>query len=164
VVCPESLFVTPEVLDQNAKAKGRRRFLIALGGGAGAIGAYFGLNWFFGDPRDVTVAVLHRRCGGMYVNEDTFERFAGEYADWKGRTDLLRHLSALSLPLGMWSPYEWVLPLHRLRRLEDSIVTQYLLSTDFFLHGANLRREIQYMSFYDPMITACRNPFFQPAD
>ena len=146
------------------QAKSRRTFLYTLGGGLGLVAAYLGLKWFFGDPRDVTVAVLLRRCGEMYVNRDTFDRFAGEYADWKARDGLLRRLSTLSLPLRVWSPYELVESTHELRRLEDSIVTQYLLSTDFFQHGADPRREIQYLSFYDPMQAPCRNPFFRAAD
>lgn len=144
-------------------AKSSRRTFAIGATLVGLTGAYFGFKWLFGDPRDVTVAVLERRCGDMYVNHDTFERFAGDYAAWKGRNGLLRRLSTLSWPLSMWSPYEWVSPQDEIRRFEDSIVTQYLLSTDFFAHGGDPRREIKYVAFYDPVGRPCANPFHQPA-
>jgi hypothetical protein len=48
---------------------------------------------------------------------------------------------------------------HPLRRLEDNIVTEYLLSTDFFFHDADESREVRYLSFYEPRLAPCRNPF-----
>jgi hypothetical protein len=95
----------------------------------------------------------------MYVNHETFETFAKEYSTWKGRTRLLSKLSAVALPLRLATPYELLPPNHSLRRLEDSVVSNYLLSTDFFQHDASMRREIQYLGLYDPMIAICRNPF-----
>lgn len=37
--------------------------------------------------------------------------------------------------------------------------TRFLLSTDFFQNGADESRTMQYVTFYDPYVTACRNPF-----
>jgi hypothetical protein len=44
------------------------------------------------------------------------------------------------------------------RPLGPDIHTQYLMSTDFFRHGADESRRIQYVAYYDPSVTACRNP------
>jgi len=43
--------------------------------------------------------------------------------------------------------------------LPEAISMQFLQSTDFFRHGADENRAIEYASFYDPRITACYNPF-----
>ncbi len=43
--------------------------------------------------------------------------------------------------------------------LPDKVSMQFLQSTDFFKHGADENRTIEYASFYDPKITACYNPF-----
>jgi hypothetical protein len=50
----------------------------------------------------------------------------------------------------------------RLARLEDSLVSTYLLSSDFFLNGADESRKINYVAYYDPM-RPCQNPFARPA-
>ncbi len=49
----------------------------------------------------------------------------------------------------------------RRERLEDYFATMYLLSSDFFVKGADESRLIQYVSLYDPM-RACGNPFARP--
>jgi hypothetical protein len=49
----------------------------------------------------------------------------------------------------------------RRERLEDYFATLYLLSSDFFVKGADESRIIQYVSLYDPM-RACGNPFARP--
>jgi hypothetical protein len=50
----------------------------------------------------------------------------------------------------------------RRERLEDNLATIYLLSSDFFLNGADESRTVQYVQLYDPM-RACGNPFARPA-
>jgi hypothetical protein len=42
--------------------------------------------------------------------------------------------------------------------LGADIHTQFLLSTDFFRHGADERREVRYVGYYEPGVTACLNP------
>jgi hypothetical protein len=49
-------------------------------------------------------------------------------------------------------------------RLEDYFATIYLLSTDFFVNGADESRVVKYVALYDPM-RACGNPFARrPSD
>jgi hypothetical protein len=48
-----------------------------------------------------------------------------------------------------------------IRHGEDRVVTQYLLSSDFFKNGADEQRTVRYLRYYDPMI-ACGNPFARP--
>jgi len=39
------------------------------------------------------------------------------------------------------------------------LYTRFLLSNDFFQNGADESRAMHYVAFYDPYVTACRNPF-----
>ena len=51
---------------------------------------------------------------------------------------------------------------NRRQRMEDNIASTYLLSSDFFLNGADQSRVVQYLAFYDPL-RGCGNPFARPA-
>jgi len=139
---------------------GRRGFLASLAGGlALAFAGAYSLWWSgFGDPRSVVVAILLRRLGFLRIDEEVFREFAGDYlrtrSEYEGRLSLL---SIAALPLTRVTPYR-LLPMgHPLRRLEDNVVTRFLMSTDFFQHGADEARPISYVGFYDPLRTPCRN-------
>ena len=41
----------------------------------------------------------------------------------------------------------------------SDLYTRFLLSTDFFLHHADEGRVIEYVTFYEPTVTPCYNPF-----
>ena len=49
----------------------------------------------------------------------------------------------------------------RVERMVDNLASTYLLSSDFFLNGADESRVVQYVRFYDPM-RPCGNPFARP--
>ena len=44
------------------------------------------------------------------------------------------------------------------RPLSSDVYTRYLMSTDFFRHGADESRTVRYVGFYDPDNTPCGNP------
>ena len=46
-----------------------------------------------------------------------------------------------------------------IQKLESSVASTFLLSTDFFDHGADENREIRYVRYYYPYSFACGNPF-----
>lgn len=50
----------------------------------------------------------------------------------------------------------------RNERIADGFASTYLLSSDFFLNGADVSRTVEYIRFYDPMIP-CGNPFARAA-
>jgi hypothetical protein len=49
----------------------------------------------------------------------------------------------------------------RTQRLADDLSTLYLLSSDFFVNGADESRTIQYTGLYDSLIP-CSSPFARP--
>lgn len=139
----------------------RRKFIglgIGIVGGAAALTTAY--KWYFGEPQSVIIAILNRRLALLNIDRDSFYLFAADYLAF--RKDYRKQLSAMSVvswPLRYVSPYE-LLPMGAsLRRLEDNVVSKYLLSTDFFQNGAESKRPIKYFSFYDPYVSICRNPF-----
>jgi hypothetical protein len=138
----------------------RRRFL-ARGMAAAAVvaaGVYGGWKWRRGDPADIVVAVLKRRVGYLNVDPASFRSFAADYLlEKKEYLAELRKLSAVSLPLRFFTPYRWMKQGNAVRRLEDTVVGQYLLSTDFFEHGGDELRAVNYVTYYDPYRAPCRN-------
>ncbi len=49
----------------------------------------------------------------------------------------------------------------RNEKIIDGFAATYLLSSDFFLNGADVSRVVKYIRFYDPL-TPCGNPFARP--
>lgn len=109
---------------------------------------------------DIIVAILKRRVGYLRVEHGTFHDFAKSYISAHEEYERkLAALSAFALPLQYLSPYRWLVHGNALRRLEDNVVSNYLLSTDFFFNSANEQRAVSYISFYDPYTRPCGNPF-----
>lgn len=48
---------------------------------------------------------------------------------------------------------------HLVRGTLDDALPRYLLSTDFFLHGEDETRRVQFVAFYHPRVTPCFRPF-----
>jgi hypothetical protein len=139
----------------------RRKFL-ALALAVGAIPLYAFYSWRWGDPTDIIVAILKRRVGYLRVEPGTFNKFAKDYMlHRKNYAHMLASLSMISLPMQFLSPYHWLKHGNGLRRLEDNVVSQYLLSTDFFDNDADEHRVVSYISYYDPYTRLCSNPFIR---
>jgi len=49
----------------------------------------------------------------------------------------------------------------RIERMTDGFASTYLLSSDFFVNGANDAQVVRYRSLYDPL-RPCGNPFARP--
>lgn len=140
----------------------RRAFVASLVGGIAVLVAapYAFYHWRYGKPSKIVLAILRRRVGYLKCEAGSFERFAREYMDYKAEhAAQLARLSVIALPYTYLTLYRWLPMGHPLRRLEDNVVTKYLLSTDFFFHDADESREVRYLSFYEPQLATCRNPF-----
>lgn len=140
----------------------RRAFLACTLAGVAVLVAtpYAFYQWRYGKPTNVVMAVLKRRVGYLRNEPGSFERFAHEYVEYKHEhMRQLARMSVIALPFTYVTLYRWLPMGHSLRRLEDNIVTKYLLSTDFFLHGGDESRVVTYLSFYEPQLAPCRNPF-----
>jgi len=140
----------------------RRAFLGRTIGAVAVLTAapYAFYHWRWGKPTSIVIAILKRRVGYLENEEGSFERFAEEYIVYKDEyREQLGKLSAIAFPFTYVTLYRWLPMGHPIRRLEDNVVTKYLLSTDFFLKGADESRTVKYLSFYEPHLAPCRNPF-----
>jgi hypothetical protein len=151
--------IPPENNDLNP---GRRLFL-KLSAATCALGAGYGLlKWFTAEPEDIVIAILKRRVGFLDIEIETFTVFARDYVKSKSQQERkLTMLSMLSIPAEHISPYSLLPQGNPVRRLENNVVSQFLLSTDFFQHEANENRKIHYQGFYNPLVTICANPLMR---
>lgn len=118
----------------------------------------------YGKAADIVVSVLRRRLGFLDITEETYAKFAEDYMVFRAAFDSqLTKLSILATPLRFISPYSLMQIDHPLVRLEDNIVSQFLLSTDFFQQGQDEKRKLNYLGFYDPSNRPCANPFHKQA-
>jgi hypothetical protein len=135
----------------------RRRFLLSLAGGFSALVVWRGLG---STQADAIAAVLHKRLDYLQLDDAGVAAFARDLIA-RGYVSpfRLRFVSAIRplyerLPMAGHSRIEDVV-----RHGEERIVTLYLLSSDFFIHGADMARTIRYVGFYDPVARPCSNPF-----
>ncbi len=136
----------------------RRSMIVA--GVTAFVGLRYAYKWRYGDPEEVIVAILKRRVAYLRVDTKSFEPFAKAYVVARRQyRERLKHLSVAAGPLQYFTPYSWLRPGHPMRRLENNVVSMFLLSTDFFHNGADEGRVVSYVAFYDPMVAVCRNPF-----
>lgn len=144
------------------KSTTRRNFLLACGGVLVAGVAYSAISWRQSKETDIVVKILHDRLGQINVSDDVFTSFAREYVEHKDEhRKQLKLLSGFADIYGIISPYSWLGMGHPLRRLENNIVSNFLLSTDFFQNGANAEKAVTYLGFYDPYKRPCTNFFAQ---
>jgi hypothetical protein len=142
----------------------RRRFLL---GGLG-VAALAGLGaWGFGPliAESEIVSLVRRRLAFLKLDE------AGLHAFAKDQTAALlakrptwnrmkyHFLSVFSHSFTRYNVSND--KRSRSERLADSLSQTYLLSSDFFVNGAQVSRVVQYRSLYDPMVP-CGNPFARP--
>jgi hypothetical protein len=143
----------------------RRRILL---GGLG-IAAVAGLGVWGADiaTESEIASSVRRRLGFLKLDEAGLHSFAKDQIAWllAKRPTWYRikfHIRALvSKPGGA----SWGLSTDkrtRRERMVDSLATKYLLSSDFFLNGADESRTVRYVNLYDPM-RPCGNPFARPA-
>ncbi len=143
----------------------RRRVIF---GGLGVIGLAAG-GWVVGHValESEIAATLNRRLDYLKLDPDGVRRFAKDQTDavfhkkiptWNR---LRYHLLAASAA-SYKRFYRSTDTQSRLARFEDTLVSTYLLSSDFLLNGADESRTVNYVAYYDSL-RPCQNPFARPA-
>lgn len=123
-------------------------------------------------------AAVRRRLSFLSLDEQGLRSFARDYIHFE-QTYWRSLLSKHSGWYGQSSWYGWKFRIYSLfhrpvdplkashdkrsrrERLEEYLATLFLLSSDFFVTGADESRIVRYRSLYDPM-RACGNPFARP--
>jgi hypothetical protein len=138
----------------------RRGVLIGSGTVVAVVTAGMGVSYAFSGAEDAVLAVLHRRLGPLKIAAADLVAFSQDYLKSRaGYASQLRWLGSVALVYRHVTPYD-ALPMGAgLRRLEDNIVSSFLLSTDFFEHGADVSRPLHYAGLHDPYRRPCRRIF-----
>ena len=123
----------------------RRAFL----GAVAALSLGVGIGSWFYRPRRLddpwtrqTAATVRRLLPYLRIDEDGLARFCQDLLARKQRA-LLRRASAGDARAEAW------------------LGQQFLLSSDFFWHGADVAQAVGYQAYYDPYEIPCANPFAQ---
>jgi hypothetical protein len=144
----------------------RRRVIL---GGLGVVGVAGLGAWGIGHVtlKAEIVSILRRRLGFLKLDEKGLHAFAKDQTDaafhkkiptWNR---LRYHLLAAAAP-SYKRFFRSTDARSRIARLEDNLVSTYLLSSDFFLNGADESRTVNYVAYYDALLP-CQNPFARPA-
>jgi hypothetical protein len=141
----------------------RRRLLGGLGAAGIAGVAAWGLGRL-GLAAEIA-SVLHRRLGFLTLDDGGVRAFAKDQTGatfakrWPTWNRLRYHFLSSVSP--SFKRYYRSTTQSRIAALEDNWVSAYLLSSDFFLNGADESRIVRYVAFYDPL-RPCQNPFARP--
>lgn len=140
----------------------RRRFLFGLAGLATTAAALMGWRYRQVTAQEAIVSIVRDRLHYLRIDPDGLRRFA---ADVLAAEDI-SHVKLRSLVAA--GPLARHLPLPAGSALaagiaygEDRLVSEFLLSSDFFSHGRDVARVVRYVARYDP-IRPCGNPFARP--
>ena len=134
----------------------RRTFLTSM---LALTGGVLGWKLGFGNDSEAIARVLQKRLPYLRLDPHGVERFCRDMtATGKISRFRLRLIHAAGAVYSSFEPPDGSRLDRMMRHGEDRIVTDYLLSSDFFRHGADTSRTVQYLGFYDPLV-ACNNPF-----
>lgn len=144
-----------------------RRRLIASIIGSGIAGLGGLATWRFTQSSDVDgiAAVLCKRLDYLMLDEDGVRTFADDLAARDiVSTSKLRWIEFAGPVYTRLVPAQGNALTRELNHGEERIVSLYLLSSDFFVNGADETKLVRYLGFYDPLgqINACGNPFSRP--
>ncbi|WP_187409015.1 hypothetical protein [Saccharophagus sp. K07] len=134
----------------------RRKWLIFSGVGLIAASSALFASWRTAKETDIVVALLRNRLRPLRIAPGVFEQFSVEYIQTrKDYASRLRLLGTFAELFSLVTPYQ-LLPMgHSWRRMENNIVSAFLLSTDFFQNGARTDIPVNYLGFYDPYRRPC---------
>jgi hypothetical protein len=137
----------------------RRTLIAAACGGLLGLG---GWRFFRGHDDEAILMVLRKRLGYLRLDEAGMRAFATDLASRKlvssGKLRLMVTLGPLYRRINLNGQDSITASIHH---GEERIITNYLLSSDFFINGADESRTVRYLGFYDPL-HACSNPFARP--
>jgi len=122
--------------------------------------------WRFATSQDVSaiVKVLYKKPHCLKLDDTGVRRFASDLAARKDISSLkLRIVDAANGLYTHHSPPADNKFGQAIRHSEDRVVTEYLMSSDFFVKGADKNRTVNYLGYYVPFV-ACNNPFARPVN
>lgn len=121
-----------------------------------------GLRYAMSRDQDGIIAAIRKRLGYLRLDEAGLRRFADDLAATHEISSTRLRVVGAAAPLYQRiEPRHWTTVGPAVRHSEDHVTTQYLLSSDFFINGADEKRLVRYLGLYDAM-RPCANPFARP--
>lgn len=139
----------------------RRLFLQST---AVALCGVVGWRFAVSNDEDAVIKVVYKKLGYLHLDDDGVRQFAADLSKKFIISGFRLHVidAAGALYTGRGLSPDGKLG-RALRHGEDRVTTQYLMSSDFFINGADKTRTVKYLGYYDPNV-ACNNPFARPID
>lgn len=135
----------------------KRRHFIA--GAVAAVTALAGWRVLQSSDYDAIVAILEKRLAYLKKDPEGVKAFARAQAAAhqisSAKIRVVSILRPLYSRIALDSENRFTNGIHH---GEERVVSAYLLSSDFFLNGADETRVIKYIGMYDPL-RGCGNPF-----
>jgi hypothetical protein len=139
----------------------RRKLIIgSIVAAVAVLGARLGLA----SPEEAVIRVLHKRLDYLKLDPDGVRRFAADVQQRKYISRFRLMVIDFAGPLyedTNVSPDSGIG--NAMRHGEEHVVTQFLISSDFFINGADTGRVVKYRGWFNPLL-ACGNPFARPVD
>ena len=134
----------------------RRTFLVS---GLIAVAGVAGWRALDSSEEDAICLVIRKRLDYLNLDDTGLKAFSRDLVAKNMISGArLRAVSALGV-LYTAVPFTGKNAFERsVRHGEERIASSYLLSSDFFVNGADSSRIVRYLGFYDPL-HACGNPF-----
>lgn len=127
-----------------------RRTVLTIAGVAGGIAALSSVGLLSADFESAVARVLKRHLGFLKLDREGLHKFAVDFAQTQGDRYKMAVVAYSFLDI---KPTQS----EKIRYL----ISQYLLSTDFFPNKMNEAREVKYIGLYDPYRRPCAHPFAQ---
>jgi hypothetical protein len=135
----------------------RRLFLSTMLGGC-LVAAGVGVAVLPLGPEDRLKSLLKTRLAYLQIPDEVIEKFTRDFiADPEHRFEHFRSTTYIAqrAVYGI-EIFNERLPIFRFERF---VVAAFLLSTNFFREGADLKKPLRYVAYNDPYRTGCANPF-----
>jgi hypothetical protein len=124
----------------------RRKFLMIAGAGSAA--AILSFRFIGTSFEDVAAALIRKELPFLELDPAGVTRFVNDFSKSKDTTYRLI-IKGYSL-LGIRSSHSGKI---------SQMVSNYLLSTDFFVNQMDEKRVVRYVGLYDPYTRPCGHPF-----
>jgi hypothetical protein len=134
----------------------RRQFIDAMLGG---LVVASGWRYWHSNQEQAILLVLRKRLDYLQIDPQGARAFAADLVSQRllspVRLKLIGAFAPLYMRFGL-NGHDAVQEI--IRHGEERVVSNFLLSSDFFVNGADTTRVVRYLGFYDPL-KACSNPF-----
>lgn len=112
------------------------------------------------DNTDLITAILRKNLGYLNLDEAGLVAFAHDFQTNIDTNNRKMYLLSLARPIYATSNLFEMTPMkNEVRKIEERIINQFLMSSDFFWRGADETQTVTYLGYYDPYKNPCANPF-----